>query len=98
MQPRDGRIVIIDGQLSEERTTRALFTTLEMLISRAVWTSTMACIATQIVVAGCCYGAGVPSHITLAAALATGGVGVVIKGIVAWHTARKWRETISNGT
>jgi hypothetical protein len=97
MKPRDvGRIVIIDGQLSQERTTRNLYVTLEMLISRGVWTSVSSLLATQIVVAACCSLAGCPAHVTLIGALVSGVVGVAIRGVLAWLSARKWRDTVSD--
>lgn len=81
MKTRDvGRIVIIDGQLSQERTTTALYTTLDMLITRGIWTSVTALVATQVVVAGGCFVAGCPVHATLYASLLSGLVGVAIRG------------------
>ena len=97
MKPREvGRIVIIDGRLSQERTTATLYVTLEMLITRSVWASTTVVIATQIVAAAACSLAGCPSHVSLLVALVSGLIGVAVRGVLAWISARKWREAISN--
>jgi NADH:ubiquinone oxidoreductase subunit 6 (subunit J) len=97
MGPRDvGRIVIIDGRLSQERTTAALYITLDMLITRSVWTSGTALIASQVVVAGCCWMGGCPTHAVLGITLLSGVIGVAVRGALAWSSARKWRETVSD--
>jgi hypothetical protein len=91
-----GRIVIIDGSLSQKRTTRTVYVTIEMLVANGTWSASMALVGAQIVTAGGALLSGWEMKSTLLATLVVGICGVALRGAQAWITAYRWRKVMTD--